>query len=131
MFLVTLGVTVAAFAIGELLLSLPASRIPRAQAEDLVDEALDDFETREEKRELDEHLRLFQLRRSLKGDSFTPAAYLREFADPDTPEGRLVHDDLEAAEQAAARGESYIFTSIHAKVFFHMIDQQNQRRKKK
>lgn len=130
MILVTLGVTVAAFAIGELLLSLPASRIPRAQADELVDEALEDFERREERRELDEHLRLFQLRRSLKGDSFTPAAYLREHADPDTEEGKLVRQELAAAEQAAVEGKHYTFTSIHAKVFFHMTEQQKQRRKK-
>jgi hypothetical protein len=127
--LVTIGVVAAVFAIGELLLSLPASRIPRDQAEELVGEALEDFEAREKKRELDEHLRIFQLTRAMSGMSFSPAAYLLSIG-LDSPEYKQIIAERDAALAAAAKGESYEFKSIHARVFFHMLEEQQRRKKK-
>jgi hypothetical protein len=127
--LVTIGVTAAVFAIGELLLSLPASRIPHAEAEELVDEALEDFSAKEEKRELDEILKMFQLERSLTGDAFTPVAYLLRFP-ADLPEGMELRKQLAEAKEAAERGDSYEFTCLPARVFFRMTEQQQRRKKK-
>ena len=128
--LVTLGVTVAAFAVVELVLSLPASRIPRAEAQNLVDEALEDLDYRERKREVEEHLKLFQIRRVLEGIPFSPLGYLLVWSG-DTPEGVFLRKELAEAEAANTRGESYEITSIHTRAYLHLIEQAAQQHRRK
>ena len=81
MILVTLGVTVAAFAVGELLLSLPATRIPVAEARELLDEAIRGLDEKERKKEVLEQVKVFQLAHVSQGVTFSPSAYLLSLPD--------------------------------------------------
>jgi hypothetical protein len=122
--LVTVAVSAAAIAIGELCLSLPASRIPRAEA--LVEEALTDFARREEERELKEHIRLFQLERALAGAGFGPRDYLTTRGDRIA----AVKADLNEVREALANGQPAQFKEIETKVFFYLVEQARKGRKK-
>jgi hypothetical protein len=145
MILVFVGVTAALFAIGELMLSTPASRIPRAEAHELVEEALAGLNTREQKKRLDKEiedkleeevheleneLQRFQLARSVTGSAFTPQDYVLSFP-TDVEPGLTLQRELDESKEAHVNGEEYEFTCLQARVALYMIEKQHQRRKNK
>jgi hypothetical protein len=129
--LVTVGLSVAAFAVGELVLSLPASRIPQAEADELLEEALSDLTDRDQKRAneaaLEDHVKLFQLTTALSGGAMGPKEYLSSLQ----PERwDAVVKDRNRVADARAHGEEADFVEPETKIFLHMVAEARKKKGK-
>jgi hypothetical protein len=114
--MVTVGVVAAAVAVGELLFSLPASRYPTAAAEKVFSEALSRYAQREKDRQVQELVRVFEVKRMSHGLSYSAESY---WSTLEVERQDAVKADLDAAEEASRAGVSYEFKEPETRVLMH------------